>query len=265
MRVTGKIVLVTGAAQGIGRALCERFNAEGAAAVVAADIDLDGAAETSSRVGGLAFACDVSKPEEVARMVEEVETDVGPIDLYCSNAGILERDPDFDNAASASEASWARSWGVNVMGHVHAAQALLPRMIARRSGYFLNTVSAAGLLTQVGSATYSTTKHAALGFSEHLAIAHRDDGIKVSALCPQGVATAMTRGATGREPALLDGLLSAEQVADSVIEGLAQERFLILPHPQVAKYMLNKATDYDRWIGGMVKLRRTQKPQDQTA
>ncbi len=259
MRVTGKIVVVTGAAQGIGQALCERFHAEGAKAIVAADLNLEGAADVATRVGGTAFACDVSKAEEVARMVEVVEAEIGPIDLYCSNAGILERDPDPDNAASGSEASWARCWGVNVMSHVHAAKALLPRMIARGEGYFLNTVSAAGLLTQIGSATYSTTKHAALGFSESLAITHKDDGIKVSALCPQGVDTPMARGASAREPALLDGLLSPQQVASSVIEGLEREQFLILPHAQVAKYIQNKTADYDRWLGGMVKLRRAQR------
>ena len=258
MRVTGKIVVVTGAAQGIGRALCERFHAEGAKAIVAADLNLEGAADVAERVGGTAFACDVSKAEEVTRMVEVVEAEIGPVDLYCSNAGILERDPDPRDAGSGSETSWARCWGVNVMSHVHAAQALLPRMIARGGGYFLNTVSAAGLLTQIGSATYATTKHAALGFAEYLAITHMDDGIKVSALCPQGVNTAMVQGASGREPALLDGVLSPEQVAQSVIEGLDTEKFLILPHPQVAKYMQNKTADYDRWLGGMVKLRRAQ-------
>ncbi|MGC1303966.1 MAG: SDR family NAD(P)-dependent oxidoreductase, partial [Caulobacteraceae bacterium] len=250
------IVVVTGAAQGIGRALCERFHADGAAKVVAADLNADGAAETAAGVDGVAFACDVSQAGEVARMVEQVQTDHGPIDLYCSNAGILDRDPDFDNAASAPEDSWARSWGVNVMGHVHAARALLPSWRERREGYFLATVSAAGLLSQIGSGTYSVTKHAALGFCEHLAIAHRDDGIRVSALCPQGVDTAMARGASANTPALLDGLLSPQTVADAVIAGLAAEQFLILPHPQVAQYMRNKAENYDRWIGGMVKLRR---------
>ena len=256
MQLNGKVVVVTGAAQGIGRALCERFHAEGAAKVIAADLNIDGAAETAKRVGGLAFACDVSRAEEVAAMVETVRAEVGEIDLYASNAGILERDPDFNNASSPSEESWARSWGVNVMGHVHAAKALLPAWRERRSGYFLATVSAAGLLSQVGSATYSTTKHAAIGFCEHLAITHRDEGIKVSALCPQGVDTAMARGADAKAPALLDGLLSPEAVAEVVVQGLAAEQFLILPHPQVAQYMLNKAGNYDRWIGGMAKLRR---------
>ena len=259
MQVAGKIVVVTGAAQGIGRALCERFKSEGAAKVVAADLNARGAADAAASVDGVAFACDVSQGDEVQKMVDRVEAEVGPIDLYCSNAGILERDPDFDNAASASEESWARSWGVNVMGHVHAARALLPYMRQRQQGYFLATVSAAGLLTQVGSATYSVTKHAALAFCESLAITQRDDGIRVSALCPQGVDTPMIRGATGREPALLDGVVSPEAVADAVVQGLAAERFLILPHPQVAQYIRNKAEDYDRWLGGMAKLRRMQK------
>ena len=259
MQIGGKIVVVTGAAQGIGRALCERLHAEGAARIVVSDLNADGAAEVAARIGGLAIACDVTQAAAVAVMIDRVQAEIGPIDLYCSNAGILERDPDFDNAASASAESWARSWSVNVMGHVHAARALLPSMIARGQGYFLNTVSAAGLLSQVGSATYSVTKHAAMGFTEYLALTHRDDGIRVSALCPQGVDTAMMHGATGREPALLDGVLSAEAVAEAAIQGVIAERFLILPHSQVAGYITNKAADYDRWIGGMAKLRRMQK------
>jgi NAD(P)-dependent dehydrogenase (short-subunit alcohol dehydrogenase family) len=259
MQVRGKVVVVTGAAQGIGRALCERLHAEGAAKIVAADLNGDGAAAVAARIGGIGVICDVTRAEAVAQMVDRVQADIGPIDLYCSNAGILERDPDFGNAASASAESWTRSWNVNVMGHVHAARALLPSMIARGQGYFLNTVSAAGLLSQVGSATYSVTKHAAMGFTEYLALTHRDDGIRVSALCPQGVDTAMMQGATGREPALLDGVLSAEAVAEAAIQGVIAERFLILPHPTVAGYIVNKAADYDRWIGGMAKLRRMQK------
>jgi len=259
MDVSGKVVVVTGAAQGIGRALCERFHAEGARAVVAADLNAEGAAETAKAVGGLAFGCDVSQSEEIERMVDVVEQELGSIDLFCSNAGVLDIDPDFDNAASATDAQWARSWGVNVMGHVYAARAMLARMIPRGGGYFLNTVSAAGLLSQIGAATYSTTKHAGIGFAEHLAITHKDDGIKVSVLCPQGVDTAMVRGASGLQPALLDGVLSPQDVAQSVIEGLAAERFLILPHPQVAGYIQKKAADYDRWLGGMAKMRRALK------
>ena len=259
MQVRDKVVLVTGAAAGIGRALSERFHSEGATRVIAADIDAAGADLVARRIGGVGVRCDVSQAADVAAMVTRVQAEIGPIDLYCSNAGIIELDPDFDHAASASAESWARNWAVNVMGHVHAARAVLPSMIARRGGAILNTVSAAGLLSQIGSATYSTTKHAALGFTEHLAIAHRDDGIQVAALCPQGVDTAMTHGATERQPALRDGLLSPEAVADAVIAGLAERHFLILPHPQVAGYIRHKAADYDRWIGGMAKLRRTLK------
>jgi len=259
MRVHGKIVLVTGGAQGIGRALCQRFHAEGARHVVVADLDAAGATEVATQIGGTAMRCDVSRADDVARTVDRVQAELGPVDLLCSNAGILEHDPDPANAASASDESWARNWAVNVMGHVHTARAVLPTMIARREGFILNTISAAGLLSQIGSATYSTTKHAALGFTEYLALTHRDDGIKVATLCPQGVNTAMARGASGCEPALLDGLLSADAVADAVIEGLAAEHFLILPHPQVTDYVRRKAADPDRWVGGIAKLRRRKK------
>jgi NAD(P)-dependent dehydrogenase (short-subunit alcohol dehydrogenase family) len=255
MQLSGKVAVVTGGAQGIGRALAERFRREGARVVVS-DRNAEGAAEVARAVDGLAIACDVSDAQAVRALVDRVEAEVGSVALYASNAGILERDPDFNDAASPSPESWARSWSVNVMGHVHAAQALLPHWRERREGYFLATVSAAGLLSQVGSATYSTTKHAALGYCEYLAITHKDDGIKVSALCPQGVDTAMARGADANAPALLDGLISPEAVADSVIAGLTEERFLILPHPQVAQYMKNKVDNYDRWLGGMAKLRR---------
>lgn len=243
MQIAGKVIVVTGAAQGIGRALVERFCVEGAAKVVVADISAQGAADTAGLVGGLAFACDVSQADEVQKMVDRVEAEVGPIDLYCSNAGVLEHDPDIDNAASAPDGAWLRSWNVNVMGHVHAARALLPYWKQRQSGHFLATVSAAGLLTQVGSAPYSVTKHAALAFCESLAITHRDDGIRVSALCPQAVETPMIRGASGREPAFADGVLSPHAVADAVVQGLAAERFLILPHPAVEAYFKKKAED----------------------
>jgi NAD(P)-dependent dehydrogenase (short-subunit alcohol dehydrogenase family) len=264
MNVEGKVVVVTGGANGIGRALAERFHAERARVVVIVDRDPDGAADLAKRLSGLAIACDVASGTEVSSMVGRVEREIGPIDLYCSNAGILEPDPDFENAASGSDASWARSWGVNVMAHVYAARAVLPSMIARRQGYILNTVSAAGLLSQIGSAIYSTTKHAALGFTESLAITHRDHGIRVSALCPQGVDTAMLRGAnaSASHPALRDGVLSPEAVADAVVLGLANEQFVILPHPSVAEYFRRKAESYDRWVGGMAKLRRAQKAEE---
>jgi NAD(P)-dependent dehydrogenase (short-subunit alcohol dehydrogenase family) len=256
MQVGGKVVVVTGGADGIGRALCERFHKEGAKAVVVADRNAEGARAVAASVNGLAFECDVTKEADIVRVVDETERQAGPIALFCSNAGIATFGGSPDNAASAPDESWARGWAVHVMSHVYAARALLPRMIARGGGYFLNTSSAAGLLNQIGSAVYGTTKHAAIGFAENLAFTHRDQGIRVSILCPQAVDTPLLR-AGGRGPQHLDGVLTPEQVADFVIEGLAEERFCILPHPQVLQYMRNKTENYDRWIAGMAKLRRT--------
>ncbi|HEX2215247.1 MAG TPA: SDR family oxidoreductase [Xanthobacteraceae bacterium] len=255
MRVGGEVVVVTGGADGIGRALCERFHREGAKAVVVADRNLAGAQDVAEHVGGLALACDVAQENDVIQVVEETERRLGPIRLFCSNAGIADFGGSPDDAASAPNEAWARGFGVHVMAHVYAARALLPRMVARGGGYFLHTISAAGLLTQIGNAVYATTKHAAVGFAEILAVTHRDQGIRVSILCPQGVDTPLLR-AGGRGPQHLDGVLTPEQVADATIEGLAEERFLILPHPQVLQYMRNKTDNYERWIGGMAKLRR---------
>ena len=256
MRVEGKVVVVTGAAGGIGRALAQRFAREGARHVAVADLNLDGARETAEQVGGAAFRCDVSQEADLRRVVVETEAAAGAIDLFCSNAGIVDVDPDFQNGASASDATWARAWAVNVMAHVYAARAVVPSMKARGEGYLLNTVSAAGLLSQIGSAVYSTTKHAALGLAESLAITHRDHGIRVSVLCPQAVDTAMAAGGVflGAD---VDGILSPEDVAEAAVAGLEAESFLILPHPRVRQYMANKVENYDRWVGGMAKLRRT--------
>lgn len=255
MRVGGEVVVVTGGAEGIGRALCEKFQREGARAVVVADRNAEGAAEVAASIGGIAMACDVAHEPDIVRLVEETESRVGPIRLFCSNAGISGFGGSRDNAASAPNEAWERGFGVNVMAHIYAARALLPRMIARGGGHFLHTVSAAGLLTQVGNAVYATTKHAAIDFAEILAVTHRDQGIRVSVLCPQGVDTAMLRAAV-RGPESLDGVLTPAQVAEAAIEGLAEDRFLILPHPQVLQYMRNKTDNYERWIGGMAKLRR---------
>ncbi|HEV8345877.1 MAG TPA: SDR family oxidoreductase [Vicinamibacterales bacterium] len=251
MRITGKIIVVTGGANGIGRALCRRFAAEGARTVIVADVDGAAATEVAREIGGVAIETDVSRESDVARLVAQTATDAGPIDLFCSNAGIA-----ITGGEETVNVDWQRCWDVNVMAHVYAARHVLPGMLARGEGYLLQTVSAAGLLTHIQSATYSVTKHASLAFAEWLAIAYGDRGIKVSALCPQGVRTDMLRRAAleGRG-FLVDGALEPEQVAEEVVKGLADERFLILPHPDVGEYFRRKATDYDRWLRGMRRLR----------
>jgi NAD(P)-dependent dehydrogenase (short-subunit alcohol dehydrogenase family) len=189
-------------------------------------------------------------------MVDDVLDKHGRIDLFCSNAGIIATDGPPWYATSASNDTWQAMWDIHVMSHVYAARACLPSMIERGEGYFLNTASAAGLLNQIGDAAYSTTKHAAVGFAEALAITHGDDGIRVSCLCPQAVATRMIGVVEDGGTAGVDGVLPPSAVADAVVEGLAEERFLILPHPEVATYRERKTADYDRWLGGMRKLRR---------
>jgi len=262
VRVTGKVVVVTGGAGGIGRALCERFHIEGAARVVVTDLDEVAARSVAEGVGGDCYALNVRDESAVREMVSQVEAQHGGVDLFCSNAGILALDGEPWWATSAPNTTWQAMWEIHVMAHVYAARACLPGMLARNSGYFLNTASAAGLLNQIGDAAYSTTKHAAIGFAEALAITHGDDGIGVSVLCPQAVATDMVEvvkqgaGAGAGVAASVDGVLSPEQVAEAAVEGLAEERFLILPHPQVEDYRQAKARDYERWLGGMRKLRR---------
>ncbi|MBS0408611.1 MAG: SDR family NAD(P)-dependent oxidoreductase [Proteobacteria bacterium] len=255
MDVKGKVVVVTGGADGIGAALCRRFAKAGAAAVFVVDRNGEGAAQVAREIGGEAVTLDVTDGAAIAAMVADIEKRHGRIDLFCSNAGVGDGDPDRDNAASSPDAVWQRAWAVNVMAHVHAARAVTPGMAARGEGYILNTVSAAGLLSQIGGAVYSTTKHAAVGFAESLAITHGDQGIKVSILCPQGVDTAMLRAGGSGSPQSLDGVLTPDEVAESVIAGLAAESFLILPHPIVLTYMQRKTADYDRWLGGMRRLR----------
>lgn len=256
MEVAGRVVIVTGGGNGIGRALCERFAREGAARVVVADLEQDSAQAVAEAVGGDAHAVDVRDEAAIKTLVETVEARHGRVDLFCSNAGIIAGDGEPWWATSASNATWQAMWDIHVMAHVYAARACLPGMLQRGEGCFLNTASAAGLLNQVGDAAYSTTKHAAIGFAEALAITHGDDGIKVFVLCPQAVATRMIGSVKDGGTAGVDGVLSAEQVADAVVEGLAEERFLILPHRQVSEYRAYKAADYDRWLGGMRKLRR---------
>ncbi|WP_375688083.1 SDR family oxidoreductase [Pseudooceanicola sp. LIPI14-2-Ac024] len=257
MRFRDTSAIVTGGASGIGAALARALAAEGAKVAVA-DLIADGAEAVAAEIGGIAMRCDVRDRAQIAALIESAEAAHGPVDLMCSNAGIANGvDTSFANAAGADPAAWQMAWEVNVMAHVHAASLLLPGMLARGSGQFLHTVSAAGLLSQIGSAPYSTTKHAAVGFAENLAISHHSKGIRVSILCPQGVDTPMLdgMGGGGREgPQAGDGLLSAEAVAAAALDGLAEGRFLILPHEQVREYMQRKTADYERWIGGMAKL-----------
>jgi NAD(P)-dependent dehydrogenase (short-subunit alcohol dehydrogenase family) len=255
MRVEGKVLVVTGGASGIGKAMCLRFHREGARGIAVADINQAGAREVAEAIGGLALRCDVSVEADIVAVVEETERRFGPIDLFCSNAGIGISDEPGGMSTSATNEDWQTIWQVNVMAHVYAARAVLPGMIERGEGYLLNTSSAAGLLSQIGSAPYSTTKHASIGFAESLAITHGDQGIRVSVLCPQGVVTPMTEG-QGHTPQAGDGMLQPSEVAESVIRGLEEERFLILPHPQVLTYMQRKTSDYDRWLKGMRRFRQ---------
>jgi NAD(P)-dependent dehydrogenase (short-subunit alcohol dehydrogenase family) len=258
MQLRGKVAVVTGGANGIGRALCQRFSEEGARKVVVVDLEEAAAGALAAELEGDAFGVDVRDEEQVASMVSEVEKRHGGIDLFCSNAGIIALDGEPWWATSAPNSTWQAMWEIHVMSHVYAARACLPGMLSRGEGYFLNTVSAAGLLNQIGDAAYSTTKHAAIGFAEALAITHGDDGIGVSVLCPQAVATRMidSVGDGDGGTAAVDGVLSPEQVAEAAVQGLASEKFLVLPHPEVEAYRQHKAADYDRWLGGMRKLKR---------
>jgi NAD(P)-dependent dehydrogenase (short-subunit alcohol dehydrogenase family) len=250
MELQDKLIVVTGAASGIGRALAQRFAGEKARLIVCADINAAGANETAKMMGGVAATTDVSKESDIAELIDAVERDHGPIDLFCSNAGI-----GIGGGPETPDAQWQRIWDINVMAHVWAARHLIPRMIARGGGYLLNTSSAAGLLSQIGSAPYAVTKHAAVGLAEWLAFTYGDQGIKVSVLCPQAVRTAMTAG-NPDGVASVDGMMEPDAVADACVHAIQEERFLVLPHPQVLTYMRRKTEDYDRWIGGMKKLNR---------
>jgi NAD(P)-dependent dehydrogenase (short-subunit alcohol dehydrogenase family) len=256
MRLEGKHVVVTGGASGIGRALARRFAAEGARGVVVADLDAAGCDAVAAEVKGTGVPTDVADPDQVKALVARAEDTYGPVDLFCSNAGIAVQ-----GGVEAPDDEWERIWQINVMSHVYAARAVLPSMLERGEGYLLNTASAAGLLNQIGSAPYGVTKHAAVGLAEWLAITYGDRGIQVSVLCPQAVRTAMTAagsevGDAGVGAARADGMLEPEECAEAVVAGLTAESFLILPHPEVLTYLRRKADDYDRWIAGMQRFQQ---------
>ncbi len=256
MDVRDKVIVVTGAADGIGKAMAQRFAAEGARALVLCDIDEARVRGVAEPLGALAMRVDVSQQPEIEALVAAAENAHGPIDLFCSNAGITGAP-----GLPTSPADWNVTWGVNVMAHVHAANTVLPGMLARGEGYLLNTCSAAGLLTQLGGAAYAVTKHAAVAFAEWIAVTYGDQGIKVSALCPMAVETKLLRGgfeptADNPSPAansvtMAGATLMPADVAEAVILGLKAEKFLILPHEEVLTFWQRKTSDYDRWIHGM--------------
>ena len=252
MNVNDKTVVVTGGASGIGKALSMRF-AEDGARVVVADRAEKKARQIADQIKGLAVVCNVAIEADIQNLVAQTEAHFGPIDLFCSNAGICFGEP--DSVASASNVEWQTCWEIHVMAHVYAARTVLPGMLERGGGYFLQMASAAGLLNQIGDAAYSTTKHAAVGFAEALAITHGDDGIQVSVICPQYVATPMLGYSEEDDYQEFPGVLGPKEVAESVVIGLKEERFLIFPHPQVEKFHQKKAADYNRWIQGMRRLR----------
>jgi NAD(P)-dependent dehydrogenase (short-subunit alcohol dehydrogenase family) len=250
MQIQGKVVIVTGGSNGIGRALSKAFAAQSARAVVIADRDEKAGQQVAQEFNGTFQPTDVSKESDIIRLVENTTKQFGQVDIFCSNAGI-----GVDGGPEAPNSEWQRIWEINVMAHVYAARAVLQQMLARKEGYLVQTVSAAGLLSQIGSAPYSVTKHAAQSFAEWLAITHGDQGIRVSALCPQGVRTNMLLEAQfGGGAFLMEGALEPEQVAAEVMKAIAEERFLILPHPEVARYTQNRANDPERWLRGMRKL-----------
>jgi len=250
MKLTDRVIVVTGGANGIGRALCERFAGESPRGIVVADLDFEKAQLVADSVGGLAVACDVAKEEQIQQLVADAEAKFGPIDLFCANAGILS-----PGGLELSDEQWRQMFDVNVMAHVYSARAVVPGMLDRGSGYLLHTASAAGLLTAVGAAAYAATKHAAVSFAEWLAVTYGDRGLKVSCLCPMGVWTDMLVGEHPEAKTLQATAVQPAELAEVVVQSIDAEEFLILPHPEVRKFFQHKASDYDRWLRGMKRLR----------
>jgi NAD(P)-dependent dehydrogenase (short-subunit alcohol dehydrogenase family) len=251
MQLQDKTIVVTGGGHGIGKGLCQRFAGEQPSAIVVVDIDIDAAKEVADSIGGQAVACDVADENAVVSLIDETESNIGPIDLFCMNAGIAGGAGD-----DVSNEVWDQMIDINFKSHIYTARALVPRMLKRGDGYLLHTASAAGLLTEIASAPYAVTKHAVVAFAEWLRIAHGTKGLKVSCLCPQGVQTRMIEVDHPTAMMLRQGSIPVEQLAECVVEGISKETFLILPHPEVAKYIQNKANNYDGWIEALQGIRQ---------
>jgi NAD(P)-dependent dehydrogenase (short-subunit alcohol dehydrogenase family) len=250
MQLKDKVCIVTGGASGIGEATARAFAEAGARGVVVADLksSRDRLAQVAGDIDGLAVTADVGQEEDILALIAATEAKYGAVDVFFSNAGLSRKGQE-----SASDADWDVSWRVHVMSHVFAARALVPKMLARNSGYLVNTASAAGLLASLNSMPYGVTKNAAVALAEHLAIQYGDRGIRVSVLCPQSVQTGMTT--PGPSAARVDGVLQPGEVARMVIEAMGEERFMILSHPTVQGYMERKVANRDRWLAGMRRLR----------
>jgi NAD(P)-dependent dehydrogenase (short-subunit alcohol dehydrogenase family) len=250
MELQDRVVVVTGGAHGIGRALCRRFASAGVRRLFVADIDISGAEQVAAEVGGVAVRCDVGVEEDIRRLAALAIETCGRIDLFCSNVGTTAK-----GGLDADDAAWECNWRINVLSHVYAARAVVPPMLARGEGYFLPTASAAGLLTEIGSAPYSVTKHGTVALAEWLSIQYRRQGLKVSVLCPAGVATDFLDLSDPIHQFLHLSSVTPEAVAEAVVEGIMAERFLILPHPEVAKFFAFKGQDYDRWLHNFSRLK----------
>ncbi len=251
MDIAGKCVVITGGASGIGAALARRFHAEGARAIAVADVDEAGLARVAAETGALAIRCNVALESDIQALVARVEAELGAIDIFCSNAGIAR----LGDEEVANE-EWQLNWDIHVMAHVYAVRAVAPGMVARGGGYLVHTASAAGLLSHIQSATYSVTKHACVAFAEWVAIKYQHLGIRVSVLAPQAVRTPMTDRPDQAVVASVDGMIEPETLAACVVDTMAREEFLILPHPEVRDYLLRKTTDVDRWITSMNRWRQ---------
>ncbi len=257
MKLDGTIAVVTGAARGIGRGICREFKRRGANGIAVLDRDAAQAETTAAELEGLGIACDVGDEAAVRAAVSRVLERYGRIDVWVSNAGFGCTDLDLDDALSSANSTWQRMWDVHVMAHVYAGRAVIPGMLQRGAGHIVNTASAAGLLSQVGDTPYTATKHAAVALADSLAITYGDRGLKVSVICPQYVATALTSLDESTPAGAVEGVLTVEQAAQAIVDGIEQDRYLILPHPEVAGYLQRQATDRERWIGGMRRIRET--------